>query len=95
MWTTCDFQQCGVLTSVDSDEPVQPPVKFKNSKWCSVSSFTVKKICKRLAKALIRLRVYADWSEPLLVAHTTLLEISCRGSNVICGRHVIPNNVAF
>ena len=22
---TCDFQQCGILTSVDSDEPVQPP----------------------------------------------------------------------
>ena len=34
----------------------------------------------RLAKALIRLRVCAGWSEPLLVAHTTLLEISCRGS---------------
>ena len=22
-----DFHQCGILTSVDSDEPVQPPVK--------------------------------------------------------------------
>ena len=22
----CDFQQCGILTSVDSDEHVQPPV---------------------------------------------------------------------
>ena len=22
---TCDFQQCGILTSVDSDAPVQPP----------------------------------------------------------------------
>ena len=30
--------------------------------------------------ALIRLRVCADWSEALLVAHNTLLEISCRGS---------------
>ena len=39
----------------------------------------IHKIFKRLAKALNRLRVYADWSEPLLVAHTTLLEISCRG----------------
>ena len=29
---TCDFQQCGILTSVDSDEPVQPPVKLRNSK---------------------------------------------------------------
>ena len=34
----------------------------------------------RLAKALIRLRVCAGWSEALLVAHTTLLEISCRSS---------------
>ena len=32
--------------------------------------------------ALIRLRVCAGWSEPLLVVHTTLLEISCRGSFV-------------
>ena len=24
---TCDFQQCGILTSVDSDKPVQPPFK--------------------------------------------------------------------
>ena len=29
---TCDFQQCGILTSVDSDEPVQSPFKRRNSK---------------------------------------------------------------
>ena len=34
----------------------------------------------RLAKALIWLRVCAGWSEPLLVAHTTLCETSCRDS---------------
>ena len=28
---TCDFQQCGILTSVDSDEPVKPPFKLRNS----------------------------------------------------------------
>ena len=34
-WTvTRDFQQCGILTSVDSDEHVQPP-------FSSVSSLTV------------------------------------------------------
>ena len=33
-----DFQQFDILTSVDSDEPVQPPVKLRNSKQCSVSS---------------------------------------------------------
>ena len=38
---TRDFQQCGILTCVDSDEPVQPPLKLRNSKWCSVSSLTV------------------------------------------------------
>ena len=27
----CDNQQCGILTSVDSDEPVEPPFKLRNS----------------------------------------------------------------
>ena len=34
---TCDLQQCGILTSVDSDEPVQTPFKLRNSKCCSIS----------------------------------------------------------
>ena len=38
---TCDFQQCGILTSVNSDEPLQPHFKLRNSKWCSVSSLTI------------------------------------------------------
>ena len=38
---TCDFQQCGILTSVDSYEPVQPTFELRNSKWCSVSSLTI------------------------------------------------------
>ena len=25
----CDFQQCGILTCVNSDEPVQPPFKLR------------------------------------------------------------------
>ena len=29
---TCDFQQCGILTSVDSEEHVQPPFKLRNNK---------------------------------------------------------------
>ena len=29
---TCDFHQCGILTSVDSDEPVWHPFKLRNSK---------------------------------------------------------------
>ena len=35
---TRDFQQCGIVTSVDSDEPMQPPFKLRNCKCCSVSS---------------------------------------------------------
>ena len=38
---TWDFQHCGSLTSVDSDEPVQLPFKLRNSKWCSGSSLTL------------------------------------------------------
>ena len=38
---TCDFQQSGILTSVDSDESIQPPFKLRNSERCSVSSLTV------------------------------------------------------
>ena len=29
---TYDFQQCGILTSVDSDEPEQVSFKLRNSK---------------------------------------------------------------
>ena len=38
---TRDFQKCGILTSVDSVEPVQPPSKLRNSKLCSISSLTL------------------------------------------------------
>ena len=30
---TCDFQQCGILTSVDSNECVQPPVKLRKIRY--------------------------------------------------------------
>ena len=53
----------GILTSVESDKPVMPPFKLRNSKLCSVSSLS-----HRIFKALIRLRVCAGWSEPLLVS---------------------------
>ena len=51
------------------------------------------RIFKRPAKALIRLRVRAGWSEPSLIAYTTLLEISCCGSFSFMPR--IPNPVLF
>ena len=50
--------------------PLLSPIILRNSKCYSVCSWTV-----RLAMALIRLRVCTGWSEPLLVSHTTLLEI--------------------
>ena len=59
------------LAYIDLNESVQPPVKPRNSKCCSVSSLTIR-VFKRLANALIRLCIRAGWSEPLLVAHTTL-----------------------
>ena len=37
---TSDFQQCCIWTCVYSDEPVQPPFKFRNCKLWSVSSLT-------------------------------------------------------
>ena len=45
-------------------------------------SLNTHRVFKRRAKALIRLRVCAGWSEPLLVAHNTLLEISFCGSYI-------------
>ena len=56
---TRDFQQCDILTSVDSGEPVQPPFKLiRNSKWCSASSLTLIEYSSHYgcAKTLIRLR---------------------------------------
>ena len=46
--------------------------------------FNGHRIFERLAKTWTRLRVCAGWSGPLLVAHTTLFEVSCRGSNIFC-----------
>ena len=34
---TCDFQQCGILTSVDLHEPVHPSFKLRKSKWSHIS----------------------------------------------------------
>ena len=38
---TAYFQQCGILTNVNSDEHVQSPFELRNSKWCFVSSLRV------------------------------------------------------
>ena len=78
---TCEFQQCGILTSVDSDEPVQHPVKLRNSKWCLANGLRVKEYSSN-KQSLWPDCAYAQAGlESLLVAHTTLLEISCCHSN--------------
>ena len=59
------------LTSVESDEPVQPPFKFRIFKMMYGRNLNRHRVFKRLAKVLIRLRICAGWSEPMLVAHTT------------------------
>ena len=42
IWASAwDFQQYDILICVDSDEPLQPHFKPRNSKWCSVSSLTL------------------------------------------------------
>ena len=87
---TGDFQQCGILTSVDSDQPVQPPFRLRNSKCVTPVAWQSYIIFKRLTKTLIRLRVCAGWPQALLLAHTTLLEISCRGS--IINFNLLANN---
>ena len=53
---TCDFQQCGILTSVDSNEPVWPPFKLRNSKWCSVSILTL------IEYSSDKQRLWSDWA---------------------------------
>ena len=47
---TCDYQQCGILTRVDSEKPVQPIFMRRTSKWCSVSSLTVIKCTSDLKR---------------------------------------------
>ena len=53
---TRDFQQWGILTNVDSDEPVQPPYQLRNSKWCSVCSITLVEYSSG------KQRLWSDWA---------------------------------
>ena len=60
---------CSLLSSLETQNYVQSVAYYSQN-------------IKRLANTLIRLCIFAGWSEPLLVPHTTLLEISCRGSDM-------------
>ena len=72
----------------DSDKIYEPRHVISNNVADSDEPIQLKchKIFKRLAEALIRLRVCTGWSEILLVAHNTFLEIACHGSNVSSDR---------
>ena len=65
--------QCGMnATSLNRMQRAYAAIFIaKRSKWCSVCN--THRVFKLLGKSLIRLRVCAGRSEPLLVAHTTLL----------------------
>ena len=84
---TCDFKQCGILTSVDSDEPVQPPFKLRNSKWCSVSSLALIEYSSDKQKALIRLRVCAA-DLRLCWSHIPHCWKSHAAAHIICNIHI-------
>ena len=77
---TCDFQQCDILTSVYSQTSMCSLHLSLNIKMMFGQKLDSHRIFKRLTKALTRLHVCTGWSELLLVAYTTLLEISCHGS---------------
>ena len=84
---TCDFPggsgplstsgsanvQCGILARIGSDEVCGLLLSLETPNAYQSIVF------KQLAKALTRLRKCADWSKPLVLAHTTLLEISYLG----------------
>ena len=65
---TCDFQQCGIFDKCRLRRAYA--VSFYAKKLQSDVQLKTHRIFQRL------LNVCAGWSEPLLVAHTTLLEIS-------------------
>ena len=56
---TWDFHQGGILISVDSDEPVLSPFKAEKLQMMFNQKLDTHRLVKRLAKALISLRVCA------------------------------------
>ena len=75
--TTCDFQQCGILTCETG--LCRLLLSLQTPNYVQSVAYT-RRIFKRLVKALSKLPVCTGWSEALLDAHTTLLEILCCGS---------------
>ena len=103
---TCDFQ--GVWTPYPPLGPHMDNVAFwhesAQTSLCGLllsletSNANWSIVCKLLAKALIRLRICAGWSKPLVLAYTTLLEISYCGPFIgakKCITAVCQDEIAF
>ena len=83
----CDFQQCGILTSVDSDEPVQPPCKLRSSKWCSVSTSL-----SNLRVASCELQV-ASWKLHVQGLQVAIYKLKISSFNSVQNRFLMLNNL--
>ena len=90
---TCDFQQCGILTSPGSDVAVQPPFRLRNSKWCSISSLTsIEYLCNKGSDQSARMRRLVS----AIAGRTYHLEISCHSSSTLCaGPNMQPKEINF
>ena len=88
---TRDFQQCGILTSVDSDEPVHPPFKLRNSKLYSVSNLILTENSSDLQR-LWSVCAYAQADLRLCWLHIPYcFEISCRGLIMVSTLNTVIN----
>ena len=56
------FQQYGILTSVDSDEPVQPPFKLRNSENIQAYAQADLRLCWSHIPHCWKSQVAAHWS---------------------------------
>ena len=82
---TCDFQQCGILTSVYPCEPVQPPFRLRNSKYCSVISLILIEFSSDLQR-LWSDCAYAQTDLRLCGSHVP----QCWKSHVVIHMFIVP-----
>ena len=99
--TTCDFPGGGgVWTPYPPLDPHVGNVAFWHESVGLLLSLETPNanrsiVFKRLAEALIRLRICAGWSKPLVLAHTTLLEIAAHLLLQKCITAVYQDGIAF
>ena len=95
--------KCGILTYIDSDEPVQPPFKLRNSKWCLASSLTVIEWTSKGSDQTVRM-CRLVWAFAGRTNHTVgnlmsrlkfLLELPCNSAGIILIFCMLGNFHAF